>query len=467
MAQFDISFIIVEYYCIEDLRNCIISIEEKCAEISHEIIVSSNSVYSSQKKAYLLDEFSGVKWIFNGKNEGFAKAANRGIKESSAKYLLLLNPDTRLIDNRISQMLKYGENNPDIGIIGPKLIDINGNVQDSCRPFITPYMFASRVVDRFSHKINEEILDLTDYNRIQCVDWVSGACMFVRRKGIEKVGLMDERYFLYMEDMDWCRRFWKSGFKVVYWPNMVVRHDASRRSSTSISRRRINKTAWIHFSSYFKYLLKVSLRIGEEETFFKRIFDIFLSAVGIVGSFPLWLLIAFLIWLEDGGPIFHKQERIGKNGQIFQILKFRSMVKDAEKALGPVQAKENDPRVGRVGRALRATAMDELPQLINILKGDMSFVGPRALRPEEVEVRGNPDTKSMKEIPRYRERVAVKPGLTGLAQVHLPTDAPRKKKFRYDLLYRKKQSFWLDLKLIFLSFLITFGGKWESRGKKI
>ncbi len=174
-----------------------------------------------------------------------------------------------------------------------------------------------------------------------------------------------------------------------------------------------------------------------------------------------------MIWLEDGGPIFNQQERIGKDGQIFEILKFRSMVKDAEKAFGPVQAKENDPRVAKVGRVLRATAMDELPQLINILKGDMSFVGPRPLRPEEVEVRGNPNTKSIKEIPGYSERSAVKPGLTGLAQVYLPTDALRKKKFRYDLLYRKKQSFWLDLKLIFLSFLITFSGKWESRGKKV
>ncbi len=467
MAQFDISFIIVEYYCIEDLRNCIASIHEKCAEFSYEIIVSSNSVYSFEKKAYLSNEFTGVKWIFNGKNLGFAKAANMGLKESSGKYLLLLNPDTRLIDNKILQLFNYGENNSHIGIFGPKLIDTNGKVQDSCRSFITPYMFFSRVVNRFSHGIKEEILHATDYDRIQSVDWVSGACMFVRRKGIEKVGFMDERYFLYMEDMDWCRRFWESGFKVVYWPDMVVQHDASRRSSASISSRRVDKIAWIHFSSYFKYLLKFFLRIGEEEKAFKRVFDICLSVVGIVGSFPVWLLIALLIWLEDGGPIFNQQERIGKDGQIFEILKFRSMVKDAEKAFGPVQAKENDPRVAKVGRVLRATAMDELPQLINILKGDMSFVGPRPLRPEEVEVRGNPNTKSIKEIPGYSERSAVKPGLTGLAQVYLPTDALRKKKFRYDLLYRKKQSFWLDLKLIFLSFLITFSGKWESRGKKI
>ena len=120
-----------------------------------------------------------------------------------------------------------------------------------------------------------------------------------------------------------------------------------------------------------------------------------------------------------------------------------------------------------MGRILRATALDELPQLINILKGDMSFVGPRALRPAELEVHGNPETPKIQEIPGYRERQAVTSGLTGLAQVYLPTDAPRQEKFRYDLLNIKKQSFRLDLKLIFLSFWITFRGKWESREKKI
>jgi lipopolysaccharide/colanic/teichoic acid biosynthesis glycosyltransferase len=111
--------------------------------------------------------------------------------------------------------------------------------------------------------------------------------------------------------------------------------------------------------------------------------------------------------------------------------------------------------------------MDELPQLWNILKGDMSFVGPRALRPEELEVKGNSEVLNIEEIPRYRERITVRPGLTGLAQVYLPSDAPRRDKFRYDLLYIKNQSFLFDLKLIFLSFIITFKGKWESRQKKI
>jgi lipopolysaccharide/colanic/teichoic acid biosynthesis glycosyltransferase len=201
----------------------------------------------------------------------------------------------------------------------------------------------------------------------------------------------------------------------------------------------------------------------------KRLFDIILSSTCIVGSLPLWLIFSSAILAEDRLPIFYLQERVGKRGKIFKAIKFRSMVKDAEKGIGPVQAAEDDPRIMKVGRILRATAMDELPQLINILKGDMSFVGPRALRPEEIEVRDRRfnEPVSLENIHGYQERHAVRPGLTGLAQVYLPTDAPRYQKFRYDFLYIRNQSLFLDLKLIFLSFLITFRGRWESREKKI
>jgi lipopolysaccharide/colanic/teichoic acid biosynthesis glycosyltransferase len=199
----------------------------------------------------------------------------------------------------------------------------------------------------------------------------------------------------------------------------------------------------------------------------KRLFDIFLSSIGIIGSLPLWILFGLAIILEDGFPIFYLQERVGKGGKIFKSIKFRSMIKDAEKDTGPIQAVENDPRVTKVGKILRATAMDELPQLVNILKGDMSFVGPRALRPAEKEVRGSPEETEIEKIPNYQERLAVRPGLTGLAQVYLPGEALRSEKFKYDLEYIKKQSFFLDLKLIFLSFWITFRGKWESREKKV
>jgi lipopolysaccharide/colanic/teichoic acid biosynthesis glycosyltransferase/VanZ family protein len=218
-----------------------------------------------------------------------------------------------------------------------------------------------------------------------------------------------------------------------------------------------------------KFLRRNSARPGRlgRALFLKRPFDITLSFVGLVLSSPLWLLFGLLIWLQDRGPIFYGQERVGKNGRIFKALKFRSMIADAEKGTGAVQAVANDPRVTKVGRILRATAMDELPQLWNIFKGDMSFVGPRALRPHEKEVHGDPDTRAIEDIPGYHQRHGVRPGLTGLTQVYLPGETPRRKKFRYDLVYISKRSFWLDLKLIVLSFWITFRGKWESRSAKV
>jgi lipopolysaccharide/colanic/teichoic acid biosynthesis glycosyltransferase len=199
--------------------------------------------------------------------------------------------------------------------------------------------------------------------------------------------------------------------------------------------------------------------------FLKRPFDIGVSFVGLVLSSPLWVLFSLLIWLEDRGPVFYKQERIGKDGKVFSALKFRSMIKDAEREQGPIQAKENDKRITKIGKYLRATAMDELPQLTNIFKGDMSFVGPRALRPSEIENHGSNAT-SLKEFPGFSKRHSIRPGLTGLTQVYLPRDFPIKRKFRYDLLYIKNRSFWMDLKLIFLSFWITFRAKWETRNNK-
>ena len=133
---------------------------------------------------------------------------------------------------------------------------------------------------------------------------------------------------------------------------------------------------------------------------------------------------------------------------------------------GPRQANENDPRITRVGRVLRASALDELPQLWNIFRGDMSFVGPRALLPTEIEVNGDGQRIALEEIPGYEVRHRVRPGLTGLAQIYAARDILRRHKFKFDLLYIKRQSFWLDIKLIALSFWITFRAKWEHRGRK-
>jgi len=199
----------------------------------------------------------------------------------------------------------------------------------------------------------------------------------------------------------------------------------------------------------------------------KRLFDCVLAGAGLIVSAPLWAAIAAAIKLEDGGPIFFRQERVGRGGRVFDALKFRSMVPNAEALTGAVQATENDPRVTRVGRLMRATAMDELPQLWNIFAGDMSFVGPRPLRPGEVEVRGDGQFVRLDEIPGYEARHSVRPGLTGIAQVYAPRDIDRARKFRLDRLYLKRAGFWFDLRLIMVSFWITARGDWEKRDRRI
>jgi lipopolysaccharide/colanic/teichoic acid biosynthesis glycosyltransferase len=198
----------------------------------------------------------------------------------------------------------------------------------------------------------------------------------------------------------------------------------------------------------------------------KRLLDVLLSGAGLVASLPLWGLIAALIKLEDGGPIFFYQDRVGHNGHLFRAMKFRSMKVNAEALSGPMQATEHDPRVTRIGRIMRATAMDELPQLLNIFKGDMSFVGPRALRPGEIEVKGSGEVERLEDVPGFEDRCRVKPGLTGVAQIYAARDIVRRNKFRYDRIYIKRRSFLLDLKLIALSFWITFRGTWENRDEK-
>ncbi len=199
----------------------------------------------------------------------------------------------------------------------------------------------------------------------------------------------------------------------------------------------------------------------------KRAFDCGVAGIGLLVSAPLWGLLAIAIKIEDGGPVLFRQERVGLGGRVFEALKFRSMAPDAEALTGPVQATRHDPRVTRVGRLMRATAMDELPQLWNIVAGDMSFVGPRPLRPGEVDVRGDGQLVRLDQIPGYEERHRVRPGLTGLTQVYASRDISRASKFRLDRVYLNRAGFWLDLRLILVSFWITGTGAWEKRDRRI
>jgi len=205
--------------------------------------------------------------------------------------------------------------------------------------------------------------------------------------------------------------------------------------------------SWFIFSDGFKV------------TFLKRcykyIFDNLFSLIGLTIALPLIPIIAVLIKLDSPGPVFFKQLRVGKNEKLFWLYKFRTMVQNAEDETGAVWAQKHDPRITRMGKILRKTRLDEVPQLFSVLKGDMSIVGPRPERPEFVE-------KLKEIIPYYSERHFVKPGITGWAQIKYPYGSSVEdaiEKLRYDLYYMKHLSFFLDLLVILETFTVVSMGK--------
>ncbi len=178
----------------------------------------------------------------------------------------------------------------------------------------------------------------------------------------------------------------------------------------------------------------------------KKVFDFLLSAVGLLILLPITVPIAILIKLSDVGAVFYKQERVGIDGKIFNLLKFRTMKPNAEEQTGPVWAKENDERVTLLGRVLRKTNLDELPQLWNVFKGDMSLVGPRPERPHFVE-------QFKDAIPRYMSRHKIKSGITGWAQVNgYRGNTSLKERIKYDLYYMENWSLLLDVKILLMTF---------------
>jgi sugar transferase (PEP-CTERM system associated) len=196
------------------------------------------------------------------------------------------------------------------------------------------------------------------------------------------------------------------------------------------------RPSWLIFSDGFVKTPRTEI--------IKRLFDVTVSLAGLLLSLPVMIIAAIAVKVESSGPILYRQPRLGQNGCVFILNKFRSMRRDAEKDTGPVWTTQRDPRITRVGAVLRRTRLDELPQLFNVLIGHMSFIGPRPERPEFV-------SELQKQIPYYMERLAVKPGITGWAQVRYrygSTVEDAVEKLQYDLYYIKNLSLFLDLLIV-------------------
>jgi exopolysaccharide biosynthesis polyprenyl glycosylphosphotransferase len=189
---------------------------------------------------------------------------------------------------------------------------------------------------------------------------------------------------------------------------------------------------------------------GRVFLFAKRCFDVLFSVIGLIATVPVLLLAAAAIKLTSRGPFLFCQERVGRHGRVFRIYKLRTMVLNAERLTGPVLAQEYDERITAVGRLLRTTRLDEIPQFWNVLRGDMSVVGPRPERPEFAD-------EFAAHIPGYRQRLKVRPGITGLAQVYGDYLTSVYHKLRYDWIYINRMSFWQEVRILLRTVGVVFG----------
>lgn len=241
-----LSFVIIEYHSVEDILICASSIHENMKKVVYlyEIIVSSNSLYDAEKQKQLLTKYPQFKWRFNEKNGGFAYAMNKGLKIADGEILIILNPDVKLKFG-IGDMIDFFTVHKEIGLIAPMIRNESGDIQDSFRDFITPLGFLLRHFGRIKRKKSAQI-----YNKPMKVDWVCGAFMMMSRTSYKVSNGLDDGYFLYCEDMDFCKRIHLKGYDVVYYPMAEIEYEGTR------SARKSWKYARIFLKSLLRYWMK-------------------------------------------------------------------------------------------------------------------------------------------------------------------------------------------------------------------
>lgn len=257
-----LSVIITHHQTPELLRLCINSIKKAIINIEAEIIIS-DSESKGDTLEMLKHDFPEVSVISFKKNVGYAKLVNAGLEKSKGKYILILNADIITKQEAVESMLCCMEKNPEIGILGPQLLNFNGSVQKSCFRFYNPSTILYRRTflgkTSFGKKdLARFLMDDFDQKTSREVEWLQGAALLVKRKAINRVGLMDERFFMYFEDVDWCRRFFENSWKVVYFPGaqMFHYHGQGSKKKGGLADLFANRYARIHLLSAIKYFLK-------------------------------------------------------------------------------------------------------------------------------------------------------------------------------------------------------------------
>lgn len=257
--EFELSIIIVTYNSGKFIENCLKSIFKE-RNLSYEIIVVDNA--STDNTLNIVEErFPSIKILKNSFNKGFAVANNQGIKINKGKYILILNPDVIVLPNSLKYLKDFMDRNLRVGIGGPKLILPDKKIQYSCRRYSTPLTHIIRGVHlnntfKISKKIRNDFMADWDHSSCRDVDFITGACMIVRREAMEKVGLLDEKYMLYFEDQDWCLRMHKGKWKVFYIPESRMIHYHKRDSTRGI----FNKYTFIHIKSMVYFFRKHGFR---------------------------------------------------------------------------------------------------------------------------------------------------------------------------------------------------------------
>jgi GT2 family glycosyltransferase len=249
-----LSIVIVNYNVKNLLKKCLESIFEYEKDTEFEVIVVDNNS-SDHSKEMLKKDFSQVRVIENKRNLGFSAGCNQGIKQSQGRYILLLNPDTELTTGGFEKMIDFMDSKPEIGICGPKMMDQEGNLQFSCRSFpscLTAVSSSQSILNRIfpeNFLSQRYLLKNQDHSQIREVDWVSGSCLLAKRELLEKVGLLDERFYMYVEDVDLCYRAKMAGFSVFYVPKVLVIHHIGK----STQKKKLNMLVEHHRSMYYFY----------------------------------------------------------------------------------------------------------------------------------------------------------------------------------------------------------------------